>query len=118
MNKKLLFSIASLVTFSLANLVLAQSSSNGGPLQLPNPLGNTTEFKYLFINITNGITTIIGGLAIIMFIWAGILFVTSAGKDSQLATAKKVMLYAVIGLAIAFAGQSLLTLVSFIITGK
>ena len=53
-----------------------------------------------------------------MFLWAGILFLTSAGNEQRITSAKKAVFYAIIGLAIALSGAGLIALVQVIITGN
>ncbi len=84
---------------------------------LPNPLGNVGDFPTLINNIVIYVSGVIGGLAVIMFVWAGILFLTSAGNEGQLTKARKALLYAVIGLAIALVGGGLITFIKNIIGG-
>ena len=96
---------------STARVVSAQVS-------LPNPLGTITNFTTLINNIAGYVFVVVGFLAVLMFLWAGILFLTSAGNESRVSSAKKALMYAVIGLAIALSGTGLIQLVSYIITGS
>src|SRR3989344_4915411 len=97
--------------FSLALLLCFAVSTTATTIELPNPLctggpgspGCVNDFPSLIAKITQFFTIIIGGLAVIMFIWAGILFVTSAGNDTKLANAKTAVWWAVVGTAIALA---------------
>jgi len=95
-----------------ANLVSAQF------IILPNPLGNVNNFTTLFDNVAKYIFGLVGVLAVVMIIWAAILFLTSAGKEQQITAAKKALFYAVVGLAIALSGTGLIGLVKYIITGS
>ena len=52
--------------------------------------------------ITNTLLFIIGALAVIMIIWGGIRYATSAGNSSSVTSAKNTILYAIVGLVIAF----------------
>ncbi len=54
-------------------------------------------------------------IAVIVIIYAGLLFLTSRGNEKQIATAKKALLYAVIGLAIILIGQGFFTLIKSIL---
>ncbi|OGZ66985.1 MAG: hypothetical protein A3D35_01820 [Candidatus Staskawiczbacteria bacterium RIFCSPHIGHO2_02_FULL_34_9] len=110
MKKSSIFSIL-IIGLGFASLASAQ-------IQLPNPLGNVNDFATLLNNIANYVTGIIGLLAIIMFLWAGILFLTSAGNEQRITSAKKAVFYAIIGLAIALSGAGLIALVQVIITGN
>jgi hypothetical protein len=49
---------------------------------------------------------ILGGLVIIMFIWAGITFLTAQGDPSKIGTAKKIVIWAIIGIVVAFVAFS------------
>lgn len=81
---------------------------------LKNPLGDAT-----FVGVICGIAKYIGGLiaalATVMFVWAGILFVISAGNPGKIESAKKVAIYAIIGVAIALAGIGIVDLTAEII---
>ena len=112
MNKKIflvLFLLFGLVSFTSATIVT-----------LPNPLcpsgsgsqGCIDSFPSLIQTITNYITTLITAIVVIVFIWAGILFVTSGGSEQKISTAKKMLLWAVIGTGIALAGQGLVAVIT------
>lgn len=109
--KKLVFLLTLIIPLILTTSVLAV------PLSLPNPLGNVTTIEALILNISNYIVGLVTSLAVLMFVWAGILFLTSAGRPTQIEKAKKTTIYAVIGLAIATAGAGLIALVKTIIQG-
>jgi len=90
---KILIAVLSAVVIFLPVLVLAQAT-------LDNPI-NFNTFPDLFGAIATGVLAIIGGLSTIMIIWAGILYLTSAGNTSQMDTAKKALFYAIIGIVVA-----------------
>ena len=104
-----------IITVSIALLVFINSAS--AQIVLPNPLGNTSDFPTLIDKIATYIAGFIASLAVIMIIWAGILFITSGGSEHQVSKAKRALIYAAIGLAIAIAGKGLITLITFIISG-
>jgi len=90
---------------------------------LPNPLcpggsgspGCINTFPDLVLTITDYITTLIAGLAVIMFLWAGILFVTSAGEPGKISTARRAAIWATIGIAVSLAGRGLVAVIQTII---
>lgn len=95
-----------------------------GVIALPNPLcpggggaGCISSFPDLISAITTYISAVIGSLAVVMFIWAGILFLTSAGNEGRLGSARKALWWAVIGTAIALAGAGLVAVIRYIIGG-
>lgn len=107
MKKNLIFTFTLLIYSLLGYSVLAQ-------IVLPNPL-SVNSFQELFANAANYVFGFIGALAILVFVWAGVLFITSAGNAGQIDKAKKALLYAVIGSAIALAGTGLIELVKSIL---
>ncbi len=117
MNKKVIFIVSCVALISLSGAVLADS------VALPNPLcpggtgsnGCVDSFPTLIAAITSFVTTIIGALAALMFVWAGILFVTSAGNEGRLEKAKKALLWAVIGVGISLAGAGLVAVIRNVI---
>ncbi|MBU2635258.1 pilin [Patescibacteria group bacterium] len=64
--------------------------------------------------VTNILFTLLVLGAVISFIYAGFLFVTSSGDPQKFDTAKKAVLYGVIGLLIAFSSWGIVKLVKTI----
>ena len=56
----------------------------------------------IITTITNTLLFIVGALAVIMIIFGGIRYATSAGNASAVTAAKNTVLYAIVGLIIAF----------------
>ena len=56
----------------------------------------------IITTITNTLLFIVGALAVIMIIFGGIRYATSAGNASSVTAAKNTILYAIVGLIIAF----------------
>ncbi len=52
--------------------------------------------------ITNILLFVVGALSVIMIIWGGIRYATSAGNSSSVTAAKNTIMYAIIGLIVAF----------------
>jgi len=50
------------------------------------------------------IMSILAAISVVMFIVAGIMYVTAAGNEEQVEKAKKIITYAIIGLVIALVG--------------
>lgn len=61
---------------------------------------------------------IIGLLCICVFIYAGFLYLTAQGETDKIETAKKVMIYAVIGVAVAVLGYVAVKTVNDILVGN
>jgi len=60
-------------------------------------LGNIRE---LMANVINLALLLAGGIAVILIIWGGYGYLTSFGNDEKAANAKKVITWALIGLAV------------------
>lgn len=74
---------------------IESARGNGVPTTLFGDAGIITT-------ITNTLLFIVGALAVIMIIWGGIRYATSAGNSSSVTAAKNTILYAIVGLIIAF----------------
>ena len=90
----------SLVPFSLTSALTLQQGAeaarcDGCPEDLFGPFG-------VFKQVTNTILYIVGIVAVIMLIIGGIKYVISGGDSKKVTDAKNTVLYAIIGLVIAF----------------
>lgn len=56
----------------------------------------------IFTTVVNVLLFVIGALSVIMLIWGGIRYTTSGGNSSSVTAAKNTIMYAIIGLVIAF----------------
>lgn len=82
-----------------------------GDLVLPdateyNTIGVNTSLRGYILRVLNFALSFLGLIAVVAVIYAGYLYVTSAGDDSQIEKSKKTVIYAVIGIlvvAISFA---------------
>lgn len=109
---------------ALADTAPAGSDSSGSVVTLPNPLcldpdkhpeNCVQDFPALIKKITAYVSGVIGILATLMFVIAGILFVTSAGNPGRIETAKKCAIYAGVGLGIALAGAGLIAVITAVV---
>jgi hypothetical protein len=67
----------------------------------------------LIATIVNVLLFIVGAIAVVMIIIGGIMYATSAGDSGQVTKAKNTILYAVIGLVVAFLAFAI---VQFVVT--
>ena len=56
----------------------------------------------IFTTVVNIMLFVIGAICVIMLIWGGIRYTTSAGNSAAVTSAKNTIMYAIIGLVIAF----------------
>ena len=75
------------------------------PTTLYNPLapsGGSVTIYTVISRVIRAITGIIGSIALLMFIWGGIIWMTSAGEPKKVSQAQNILKYAVYGLLIIF----------------
>ena len=92
----------------------ASSGTSGSATKgsyLTNPLG-TTDAPALIGTIIKSALGIVGSIALLMFIYGGFLWLTSAGSADKITKGKNVIVWAVIGLVVVFLSY---TMVGFVI---
>lgn len=92
-------------------LALGQYAQPGGTGLPANSVYNIVE------NIMKWLLAIVGIAGVIGFAIAGILYLTSAGDDTRMGSAKKAMLYSIIGVVVALAGLVALQFASSMLGG-
>jgi|GEM_PF-2096222 len=71
-----------------------------------NPLGTTTTATELIYKTLAFALKIAVPITAIMIVWAGLLFVTSAGNEAKVKSAQKTLIWAIVGLAVILLAQS------------
>lgn len=82
----------------------AAAKADGMPSELIGPEGVFTKFT----NIALGV---IGALSVIMLVWGGLRYIISGGDSKKVTDAKNTVLYAIIGLIIAFLAYAIVNFV-------
>lgn len=67
-------------------------------------------------NVLYYLYVILFSLALVFLVYGGFLFVTAAGSEEQVGKARKIILYALIGVAIALVSRAAIDFVETIIT--
>lgn len=75
-------------------------------------IANNRDIGDLIIKYVNFILPYLAVAAFAAFVYAGILYVTAYGNDEQLGKAKKIMIYAAIGLIIVILSYSIVNLLT------
>ena len=68
---------------------------------VPKPDNVPGDFNQSIKNTTDWILGFVGMIAVLMLIWGGINYLTSAGDEDKARTGKKTISYAIIGLVVA-----------------
>jgi hypothetical protein len=115
-----------LFIFLPANFILAQSGGNWGNWSTEdwgddNSVTNfikSSNVVQLANNVANYIFTLAIPLGVIMIIWAGVLFMTAAGNEQKITTARRALTWSIVGIVVAFIGKGWTTIVNNIIGGQ
>lgn len=75
--------------------------------------GNYCSLKIccIVVKISRLLFFIAGGLAILIIIWAGIMYMTAAGDETRAKKAKQILLYGIIGTAIVAASGYIIAMI-------
>jgi hypothetical protein len=85
--------------------------------ELPNPLNVDTPEEFIG-NVIAGLLGISGVLALLMFVWGGILWLTAAGNPERIERGKKTLIWAIAGLVLIFSAYALVEVVIETLTGS
>src|SRR2546430_1839836 len=80
-------------------------------------LGDTATLDCIpivFLNIVQGFLMFAGAIAVLMFIYAGIRFVTSGGDAKRVAGARQILTYAIVGLVVVILSFAIVYFVGYI----
>lgn len=105
------------LTLLLAVLVSEPSFANGfidasdNPSLISNATGGEGDARTLLLRIVNFFLGFLGVVAVLMVVYGGVLYVTSAGNDDNVGKAKKIILYAIIGILIILSAFALINTV-------
>lgn len=110
MKKFFLLAFMALASLVVAGSALAAADTTGLSNVTFSPPNTEGSFQLLISKILNGALGLLGVVALVAFIWAGVLWMTSGGDATKITKAKKTMIWAVAGLVIIFAAFGILTL--------
>ncbi len=85
---------------------------------ITNPLG-TTDVRIIIARVINGAIAVSGSLALLMFVYGGLVWLTSMGRPEWVEKGRKTIMWAIIGIAIvALAYIITYTIFAAILTGS
>ena len=114
--KYLSFLFVLALALSLTSVAFAQAPTS--PIIPPgfeanNMVGNITNTDTLvgvIMGLVNWIAWFVGLLAVLMGLYAGILFITAGGNAETVTKARNILLYAIVGIAVAILSFSLVAI--------
>ena len=83
----------------LLTLIVLVPSFALAQVNLTNPLGET-DVRILIARVIQGFLSISGSIALVMFIYGGILWMTAMGNDAMVKKGKDTILWAILGIII------------------
>lgn len=115
--KKVFFSMVFVLSLFLLNSspVLAAEDSS---MTLTNPLGPNTNVYTLAGRVVSVVLGLVGTIALVMFIYGGIVWMTSGGSKDKIKKGKDAIVWSVIGMAVIFASYGLTKFLLDNITGR
>ncbi len=75
-------------------------STTDNPSAISTATGGQGSFRQLALTIVNFFLTFLGLIAVVMIIYGGFLYVSAAGNQEKIESAKKIIMYAVIGIVV------------------
>lgn len=117
-TKKIVVLLMPVVLFAIFVPVYAAVSQEGWD---PNALAATNlpdrPVSEILLSFISWAIIIIGLLGVIIFIYGGFLYLTAQGETDKLETAKKVIIYAIVGIAVAVLGYVAVKTVNDLLVG-
>lgn len=88
-------------------------------ITIPNPLGSGgKDIPTLIDTIATWLLGVGSTIAVIIFIWAAFLFMTSGGNKERVTTARRTLWYAIIGLTILLLAKGVTSIIQNFLSGN
>lgn len=109
----------SLSLFSIAILIFSNGVSADGwdPGSLKGTGLTSRPLFSILLTVIDWAITLVGILAVIIFIYGGFIYLTSQGENDKIEQAKKIILYAIVGVIVSILGLVAVTTINSIING-
>lgn len=110
-----LFSLLLLIpTLSLAQ---TNVTNNPGSTSLENPIP-ANSFQELIGIVINSVLGLVGSLALLMFVYGGLTWMTSSGSQEKVKKGKDIITWSALGLVIVFGAYGITRFIINITTGS
>jgi hypothetical protein len=96
-----IYTLALLSPLILPSIVHAETTT----VTLYNPLGED-DVRVIIGRVIKGILGIIGSLAFLMFIYGGLMWMTSAGNADRVKKGQTILIWTVLGLGVIFSSYA------------
>jgi len=92
------------------------TSTTPGPIRLYNPLGGDVSVAQFIGRGIRAVVGIVGGLALLMFIYGGIVWMTAGGSQERISSAKNILKNSFIGLLLIFFSYTIISVFFSVLT--
>ncbi len=111
--------LLTILIFSLIPIfIFSAATSSATDLNIPNPLGETSDITTLVGNILNFLWKLAFVIAPILIVYAGYLYITSTGNEEKIKIAQKALTWAIIGFAIILIASSVPAIIQDFLSGE
>lgn len=104
-NKMVFFTV---ITFFCLSVFLISHKVVFAETVLSNPLG-TDDPRVLIGRIIKGILGLSGAIALLMFVYGGLVYLTAQGERERIERGKNTLIWATVGLVVIFGSYAFLT---------
>lgn len=106
--------ISTLIPISISFAATSSITS----LDIENPLGKTSDINTLVSNILNFLIKLAIPISAILIVYAGFLYITSAGNEQKLKTAQKTLIWALIGFGVVLIASAVPAIIQEFLSGE
>ena len=107
----IIFAVVGLIVMVLSRAIVSVFYAEGGPKDLGGRMVDVAGVKGLINSIISFGTSFVGGLAVLMLIYSGFLWITARGEEGEVEKAKKILTYSIIGIAIVVFSYTIVTII-------
>ena len=104
------FSFASVAFAQAPGQAITPSGLTADTLGTSGSVTDTTSLVQKIMDLVNWIAWFVGLMAVLMGLYAGVLFITAAGNADSITKARSILLYAIVGVAVAILAFSLVAI--------
>lgn len=107
----------SFIFVMFAPVLAAPAPADPNVVKLDNPLTSGTSVSSIIRVVIKSALGIIGALTLLMLVWGGFQWLTSAGNPEKVKMGTQTMVWAIIGVVLVFASYLLLSTFTNYLTG-
>ncbi len=108
---RVLATVAGILGTAMLSPVVARAASSVTLGDPSNALSSSTDLPEMIGNIINVLLSFLAVIAVVLFVYAGFLWMTAAGDEEKVGKAKSIITACIIGLVIIFISYSASTYV-------